>query len=67
MKKRASLGFEDSKALFELLRAEHRPLEEIVSEFNSIFNHGRQFVPCFSIPVLLQVHHQSPSILLSLL
>ncbi|VVA32330.1 PREDICTED: CCR4-NOT mRNAion complex subunit [Prunus dulcis] len=54
MKKRATLGFEESKAVFGLLRAEQRPLEEIVSDFNSFFSHGRQFIPCFSISILLQ-------------
>ncbi|KAM2698258.1 hypothetical protein EV1_037288 [Malus domestica] len=48
------LGFEESKAVFGLLRAEQRPIEEIVSEFNSIFSHGRQFIPCFSLSLLLQ-------------
>ncbi|XP_009378391.2 CCR4-NOT transcription complex subunit 11 [Pyrus x bretschneideri] len=48
------LGFEESKVVFGLLRAEQRPIEEIVSEFNSIFSHGRQFTPCFSLSILLQ-------------
>jgi hypothetical protein len=55
MKKRATLGFEDSKVVFGLLRAEQRPLEEIVSDFNSTFSNGRQFIPCFSLSILLQV------------
>ncbi|XP_050378090.1 uncharacterized protein LOC126795292 [Argentina anserina] len=54
MKKRATLGFEDSKVVFNLLRAEQRPLDEIVSDFASIFSHGRQFIPSFSLSVLLQ-------------
>lgn len=46
---------DESKALMALLRAEQRPLDEIVSDFNTGFPHAlRQFTACISLSTLLQ-------------
>ncbi|XP_027189648.1 uncharacterized protein [Cicer arietinum] len=48
------LGFEESRGLYALLKAEQRPINEILSEFNSTVPHSRHFTICSYLLMLLQ-------------
>ncbi|CAL0303220.1 unnamed protein product [Lupinus luteus] len=48
------LSVEESQSLYSLLKSEHRPLHEIVSEFNSNISTTRHFTHCSYLLMLLQ-------------
>ncbi|CAL0328094.1 unnamed protein product [Lupinus luteus] len=48
------LSVEESQSLYSLLKLEHRPLHEIVSEFNSNISHTRHFTLCSYLLMLLE-------------
>ncbi|XP_019413550.1 PREDICTED: CCR4-NOT transcription complex subunit 11-like isoform X1 [Lupinus angustifolius] len=48
------LSVEESKSLYSLLKSEQRPLQEIVSEFNSNISHTRHFTLCSYLLMLLE-------------
>ncbi|KAK9110845.1 hypothetical protein Sjap_018905 [Stephania japonica] len=49
------IGTQDSKELLSLINADQRPLDEIVSDFISIFKPSLQFKACCSLTLLLEV------------
>ncbi|KAK9110895.1 hypothetical protein Scep_018414 [Stephania cephalantha] len=48
------IGTQDSKELLSLINADQRPLDEIVSDFISIFKPSLQFKACCSLALLLE-------------
>ncbi|KAF1898300.1 hypothetical protein Lal_00033066 [Lupinus albus] len=48
------LSGEESQSLYSFLKSEHRPLHEIVSEFNSNVSHTRHFTLCSYLLMLLE-------------
>ncbi|KAF3444195.1 hypothetical protein FNV43_RR13885 [Rhamnella rubrinervis] len=58
------LSADESATLAALLGADQRPLDEIVSDFNSRFPHTlRQFIACFSLSTLLQASNSIYAVL----
>ena len=55
LRKKMVLSADESKTLYSLLRAEERPLDQIISDFNSSFPHSLpRFIACFSLSTVLQ-------------
>ncbi|CAI8601824.1 unnamed protein product [Vicia faba] len=48
------LSFEESRSLYSLIREDHRPLHEVLSEFKSTVPHTRHFTFCSYLVMILQ-------------